>query len=222
VKDVPRRTPIHPATQLGPWDFSEPLHEKSLICLGNAFPLSSLAYEEAQARSSDIKRAYVSEADIVAVLSEDRECPSWNYWQQGFTPKEHREMIDRQRLLEFQTKREDDWQKFQTQMVADDKKWREEQEAKAELRYLEQEAKLEERYQREVSTLQSIHRSQMWIMGVIVTLIIVVTTLITTILGGAFEANWFDKWFGLWQEQTEQPIIPSVPDTQDVQPSEVL
>jgi hypothetical protein len=118
-------------------------------------------------------------------------------------------MIDRQRLLEYQTKREDDWQKFQAQMAADDKKWREEQEAKA-----------EERHQQEIRTLQGIHKSQMWVMGGLVTLIIVVTTLITTILGGAIEANLFPKWFGIGQGQEEQPILPSVPHTQDAQPSE--
>jgi hypothetical protein len=68
-------------------------------------------------------------------------------------------------------------------MAADDKKWRE-----------EQEARLEERHQREISTLRGIPKWQMWVMGGLVTLVIVITTLI----GGAIEANWFDKWFGLW------------------------
>ena len=36
-------------------------------------------------------------------------------------------MLDRQWFLEFQTKREDDWQKFQAQMASDAKKWREDQ-----------------------------------------------------------------------------------------------
>jgi hypothetical protein len=212
VKDVPRRTPIHHDSLPGPWDRSEPLHEEVPICFENAFNLGSLAYTKAKAK--DPKRTdesyrsnwFITEDDIHEMLAEERCCPSWTQWHQGFNPKEHRQMIDRQRLLEYQTKREDDWQKFQAQMAADDRKWREEQEAKA-----------EERHQQEMQTIRNINRTQLWIMGGLVTLIIV----IATIIGGAMEANWFPKWFGIGQVQTVQPVTQSVPDTQDVQPSEV-
>jgi len=32
---------------------------------------------------------------IKSAINEERECGSFTQWQQGFTPKEHREMIDR-------------------------------------------------------------------------------------------------------------------------------
>lgn len=91
-------------------------------------------------------------------------------------------MLDQQRLVEFQAKREDDWQRFQTQLSEDDRKWREEQETKA-----------EERHQREMETIRTINKTQMWVMGGLVTLIIVLVTL----LGGAMEASWIPKWFGI-------------------------
>jgi hypothetical protein len=189
VAYVPRIRPYEP-NPFGPLGVStEELHERWPICFENVVSLPLLCKEKAKSRDPSRtdenynRRWIIQDEDIQEVLSEERCCSHWTEWRQGSTPKEHREMIDRQRLLEFQTKREDDWQKFQAQMTADDKKWKE-----------EQEAKLEERHLREISTLRGIHKGQMWVMGGIVTLIIVITTLI----GGAMQANWFDKWFGLW------------------------
>ncbi|MDA1218793.1 MAG: hypothetical protein O2909_05060, partial [Chloroflexi bacterium] len=118
------------------------------------------------------------------IFTKSRRCPSWVEWIPGYSPKEHREMMDRQRLLEFQAKREDDWQKFQKQMVADDKKWREVQEIQAETRH-----------KKELQTIKDINRTQMLVMGGLVTLVFVLVTL----LGGAIEANWFPKWFGIFK-----------------------
>jgi hypothetical protein len=51
---------------------------------------------------------------IKSAINKERECGSFTQWQQGFTPKEHREMMDRERMLKWQEERE---QK--------DKEWRE-------------------------------------------------------------------------------------------------
>jgi hypothetical protein len=40
-------------------------------------------------------------------IQTERECPGFTLWHPGFTPKEHQEMLDQQRLLEWQTERED-------------------------------------------------------------------------------------------------------------------
>jgi hypothetical protein len=43
---------------------------------------------------------------------DDRDCKEWAEWHQGFTPKEHKEMIDRKEMLAWQAKRENadkDW-----------------------------------------------------------------------------------------------------------------
>jgi len=51
------------------------------------------------------------------VFSKERPCESFTRWQQGFTPKEHREMIDHQAMVKWQAEREDT-----------DRLWREKQE----------------------------------------------------------------------------------------------
>lgn len=92
-------------------------------------------------------------------------------------------MLDRQRLLEFQTSREDAWQQWQAQMAEDERRWREEQENKA-----------EQRHRAELAQLNRIHKTEMWVTGGAVTLAII----IITTLGAAIEAGWVPKWFGLF------------------------
>jgi hypothetical protein len=56
---------------------------------------------------------------ITPVIQQSRECNEFVKWKQGFTPKEHREMIDRQWM-----------QKHQEEHEKADKEWREKQEAR--------------------------------------------------------------------------------------------
>ena len=72
------------------------------------------------------------------VLQWPRDCPEWIKWRNGFSPKEHAEMLDRQRLLDWQAKREDadrDWRERQRGLDLeardDERKWREAQDARA-------------------------------------------------------------------------------------------
>ena len=92
-------------------------------------------------------------------------------------------MLDLQWLQEFQTKREDDWQRWQAQMADDDKKWREKQETDAEGRHKEQ-----------LLEMRSIHKGEMWIMGGLVTIAI----FIATVIGSVIQAGWVPRWFGLF------------------------
>jgi hypothetical protein len=114
---------------------------------------------------------------VLRVITSDRKCPiesglfGFTKYQQGFTPKEHREMLDAQWKLDYEARRD-----------ADDKKWREDQELKAEQRHKDQ-----------MKSMRSIHRSEMWIVGGAVTFAILIITLISA----AIEAGWFTKWFGL-------------------------
>jgi hypothetical protein len=75
-------------------------------------------------RSCDLKAEYGEKRpgvskDLLSTLRKDRECSSFTDWQQGFTPKEHREMMDREGMKKWQMEREEA-----------DKKWRMEQEEK--------------------------------------------------------------------------------------------
>ncbi len=146
------------------------------LCLVRAYPLHNEFTDQNHA----------SGGEIFGTLTTDRNCADrklFTPWQQGFTPKEHREMLDRKQLLELQTKREDDWQRFQEQMAADDKKWREQQEKDAEARHKEQ-----------LQEMRGIHNQEMKIMGGIVTAVI----FIITIIGSSIQAGWFPRWFGLF------------------------
>jgi hypothetical protein len=44
---------------------------------------------------------------VLAEICKERACKLFVQWQKGFTPKEHREMKDREKMLEWQSARED-------------------------------------------------------------------------------------------------------------------
>lgn len=52
--------------------------------------------------------------ELLRVFQRDRDCPSFTTWQQGFTPKEHRDMLDRQWLLEREERRDKEQRQWQT------------------------------------------------------------------------------------------------------------
>jgi len=57
---------------------------------------------------------------IASVLQKERVCSSFRKWQLGFTPKEHREMMDREEMLKWQAEREGkdkEWQKGQNRQM---------------------------------------------------------------------------------------------------------
>lgn len=63
------------------------------------------------------------------VLTERRECAEFTDWQQGFTPKEHAEMLQEKVRLEWQKQREEAdraWRETQAQQA---REWRKEDEA---------------------------------------------------------------------------------------------
>jgi hypothetical protein len=70
-------------------------------------------------------------SNVNNVLAQPRLCNSFTKWQMGFTPKEHREMLDEQWRLSFQAKREDEDRKWREEQRKSDLEWRVEQEKKA-------------------------------------------------------------------------------------------
>jgi hypothetical protein len=77
------------------------------ICLVRAHPL----------HNEFANQDHAEEAEIFGMLTRDRsDCASrglFTSWHQGFTPKEHREMLDRERMLQWEAKQK-----------ASDRKWR--------------------------------------------------------------------------------------------------
>lgn len=45
--------------------------------------------------------------EALDVIVEERECNEWTQWHQGSSPKEHQEMLDRDRMLQWQASREE-------------------------------------------------------------------------------------------------------------------
>lgn len=72
------------------------------------------------------------------VINKDRTCQSFMEWQNGFTPKEHREMLDRRMNLEFQERRENADREYQRGRDSDDREWRKDQESIASKRHFQQ------------------------------------------------------------------------------------
>lgn len=58
------------------------------------------------------------------VVRRDRTCPSWTKWQQGFSPKEHRELLDRQWMRKQEEQRLDADRRWQRRMRRDERNWR--------------------------------------------------------------------------------------------------
>ncbi len=85
-------------------------HESRPLCFTRNHDLRNEVREEE-------KKEEAERRNIGQVIEADRKCEAFTEWQQGFTPKEHREMLDRQWVIEYQERRE-----------MEDKKWREQQE----------------------------------------------------------------------------------------------
>lgn len=86
------------------------VHQSLPICFARNKDFSSSLREL-------ISKNYDADKVVLMVIKTERPCDKFTEWQQGFTPKEHREMLDREAMLKWQTQREDD-----------DKKWRSGQE----------------------------------------------------------------------------------------------
>ena len=60
------------------------------LCLMRAFDL------ESEVRALVPKETGIGTNHIVEVVSKPRKCKQWRQWSMGFTPKDHREMVDRE------------------------------------------------------------------------------------------------------------------------------
>jgi hypothetical protein len=84
-------------------------HESLPLCFEGVYNLRD-EFEEFAGKSNP------QYTDVHAVINSERQCNGFVKWQQGYSPKEHREMLDRKWVLEYQEKREKDnreWQEKQ-------------------------------------------------------------------------------------------------------------
>ncbi len=97
IREEGRRRSILPGFRYT-WGYETP------VCFMNAYNL----WDE----TGDLNKA--TSESIQATIQKERECKAFVTWQHGYTPKEHKEMLDRQEMLKWQAAREDADKKWQT------------------------------------------------------------------------------------------------------------
>lgn len=80
-------------------------HESLPLCFARAYNLLDEFKEFAGKDNPD----YTS---VHFVIYEERECEAFTEWQQGFTPREHKDMLDQQK-----------WRAWQEERRRNDRKW---------------------------------------------------------------------------------------------------
>ena len=63
-------------------------------------------------------------AAVVTVLHRERSCAEWTRWHPGFSPKEHREMLDRRDERDWRARREEDDREWRDKQRREDLEWR--------------------------------------------------------------------------------------------------
>jgi len=93
------------------------IHDGLPICFARSHNLTS-SFREL------ISKDYETDKAIIEIINKEWDCTLFTKWQQGFTPKEHREMMDKKEMLEWQATREDNDRKWRDAQRNDDKRWR--------------------------------------------------------------------------------------------------
>lgn len=76
-----------------------------------------------------------AKATVAKEIQSDRQCNRFTPWNQGFTPKEHAEMIQQEKLLEWQRERENAAREWEERQARSDKEWREKEASVASSRH---------------------------------------------------------------------------------------
>lgn len=88
------------------------LHEDSPLCFVRAICFRSLLGDD------------TSVPNLVSVINQERACDHWIEWMQGFTPKEHAEMLQHEALLEYQRRHDREEREWRERQAERDRLWR--------------------------------------------------------------------------------------------------
>ena len=142
------------------------------ICFALAYLLAEeiLASEDVRSKYPDLPAPMVLE-----VITKERPCATHTEWKQGFTPREHREMLDRQHRQAFENElRKQAWEREDRRDEA--------------MRRRE-----DERDSRLESLQTRLHRQELIIIGVGVTIALVLGSIAAAIIEGAISAGWISE-----------------------------
>ena len=115
---------------------------------------------------------------VLDIISQERDCLSFTPWEHGFTPKEHREMLERHEAQENEKRRDLAIQRREDARDITAKEWHAEQEVTAEKQHKEQ-----------MEELRSQHRTEVMIFG----FFIGAATLLAAVIEGGISRGW-DWW----------------------------
>jgi hypothetical protein len=158
-------------------------YETMPICFEMAADLMSEANENDRPNS------------ILVAIEKKRRCDSFAQWRCGYTPEDHKAMIERMAVLESLHKHEQNEQAYRErewQHRREEREFRERQERRDEQRMREEREDREKAY--------GLAKKQLWIMGGVVTVILLLGQLASPFLGA-----WANYWFGGSQNQTAAP-----------------
>ena len=62
--------------------------------------------------------------EVATVVSRDRQCDEFTEWHQGFSPKEHREMLDRKLIVDREDERDKESRGWQAAENRSNRRWR--------------------------------------------------------------------------------------------------
>ena len=94
------------------------------VCLALAFDLPQEYEHRSVSRAGT--SAGITPADVVPVLHRERECDDFTTWRQGFSPKDHIEAMDREKLQERMRRQEQEDREWREKIEARDREWRQE------------------------------------------------------------------------------------------------
>lgn len=97
-------------------DGYEGTHERQPVCFVMAFSLKG-----------EIKPDSGHAQEFKRIITADRDCTSWVQWQEGYTPKEHKEMVDQKALREWQQEQRRKDQARDDALRAEMRNWQERQ-----------------------------------------------------------------------------------------------
>lgn len=164
----PRRDPIpvHPELPA----YGEYPYRCEPICFVQQADLVDEAWGPTGTNVGMRKQGYDPSPSMVRpVLEKERpECSeAYTPWQQGLTPREHREIVDRQQRIEQEEEvREAIWKRED-----------------------ERDKRADERHDQQVEQLRAQHKTELVVLGGLVTLAIV----LSTIAGAMIQAGWFGR-----------------------------
>ena len=95
------------------------LYDLTPRCFVKAMPL--------KAEMRPVTKAEDWTQNFLLIINKERACSKFTSWQQGYTPKEHQDMLQEKAILEFQAEQRERERRWQEDQKAQDRVWQQQQ-----------------------------------------------------------------------------------------------